>query len=61
MIGGWLATDLGAGFDSGGIIAGFLGGYAALAVKGFVPLPASIQSLKPILIIPLLSSWLPGW
>ena len=59
LIGGWLATDLGAGFI-GGIIAGFLGGYAALAVKRFVPLPASIQSLKPILIIPLLSSLATG-
>lgn len=59
LIGGWLATDLGAGFI-GGIIAGFLGGYAALVVKRFVPLPASIQSLKPILIIPLLSSLATG-
>ncbi|XRG84859.1 fructose-specific PTS transporter subunit EIIC [Salinisphaera sp. SPP-AMP-43] len=59
LIGGWLATDLGAGFI-GGIIAGFLGGYAALAVKRFVPLPASIQSLKPILIIPLISSLITG-
>ncbi|MES1955975.1 fructose-specific PTS transporter subunit EIIC [Salinisphaera hydrothermalis] len=59
FIGGWLATDLGAGFI-GGIIAGFLAGYAALAVKRYVPLPASIQSLKPILIIPLLSSLATG-
>lgn len=59
MIGGLLATNLGAGFI-GGIIAGFIGGYAALAVKRFVPLPASIQSLKPILIIPLLSSLATG-
>ncbi|RJS94138.1 fructose-specific PTS transporter subunit EIIC [Salinisphaera sp. Q1T1-3] len=59
LIGGLLATDLGAGFI-GGIIAGFLGGYAALAVKRAIPLPASMESLKPILIIPLLSSLATG-
>ncbi|HET7313929.1 fructose-specific PTS transporter subunit EIIC [Salinisphaera sp.] len=59
LIGGWLATGIGTGFI-GGIVAGFLGGYTALAVKRLVPLPASIQSLNPVLIIPLLSSLATG-
>ncbi|RRU72485.1 PTS fructose-like transporter subunit IIB [Stutzerimonas xanthomarina] len=59
MIGGLLAGTLGAGFI-GGIIAGFVAGYAAKAVSRWIPLPASIESLKPILIIPLLSSLVTG-
>jgi len=59
MIGGLLAGTLGAGFI-GGIIAGFVAGYAAKAVSRWIPLPASIESLKPILIIPLLASLVTG-
>ncbi|MGY4826124.1 PTS fructose-like transporter subunit IIB [Stutzerimonas chloritidismutans] len=59
MIGGLLAGTLGAGFI-GGIIAGFVAGYAAKAVNRWIPLPASIESLKPILIIPLLASLVTG-
>ncbi len=59
LIGGWLATDLGAGF-LGGIVAGFLAGYVANAIKKAVPLPASMESLKPILIIPLAASLVTG-
>jgi len=59
MIGGWLASTLGAGFI-GGILAGFLAGYSAKAVTRYVKLPASIESLKPILIIPLLASLFTG-
>jgi len=59
MIGGLLAGTLGAGFI-GGIIAGFVAGYAAKAVSCWIPLPASIESLKPILIIPLLASLVTG-
>ena len=60
MIGGLLAGTLGAGFI-GGIIAGFVAGYAAKAVSRWIPLPASIESLKPILIIPLLASLVTAW
>jgi PTS system fructose-specific IIC component len=35
-------------------------GYAAKAVSRWIPLPASIESLKPILIIPLLASLVTG-
>ncbi|MBC8651092.1 PTS fructose-like transporter subunit IIB [Pseudomonas sp. MTM4] len=59
MIGGLLAGTLGAGFI-GGIIAGFVAGYAAKAVSRWVPLPPSVESLKPILIIPLLASLITG-
>ncbi|MCE8034152.1 MAG: PTS fructose-like transporter subunit IIB [Halomonas sp.] len=59
MIGGMLAADIGAGFI-GGILAGFLAGYVALAVSRHVKLPKSVESLKPILIIPLIASLVTG-
>ena len=59
MIGGLLAADLGAGFI-GGILAGFLAGYTAKAIIRYVKLPPSVESLKPILIIPLLASLVTG-
>jgi PTS system fructose-specific IIC component len=59
MIGGMLASTLGAGFI-GGILAGFLAGYSAKAVIRYVKLPSSVESLKPILIIPLLASLFTG-
>ncbi|MGO3768579.1 MAG: PTS fructose-like transporter subunit IIB [Vreelandella alkaliphila] len=59
MIGGMLAADIGSGFI-GGILAGFLAGYVALAVTRYVKLPSSVESLKPILIIPLVASLVTG-
>lgn len=59
MIGGMLASNIGAGFI-GGILAGFLAGYAAKAITRYLKLPASVESLKPILIIPLLASLFTG-
>lgn len=59
MIGGYLASNLGAGF-LGGIVAGFIAGYAAQALSRYVKLPASVESLKPILIIPLVASLVTG-
>ncbi len=59
MIGGYLAGELGAGF-LGGIVAGFLAGYVARFVSQKLPMPESIESLKPILIIPLLASLVTG-
>lgn len=59
MIGGMLASNIGSGFI-GGILAGFLAGYVALAVARYVKLPSSIESLKPILIIPLVASLVTG-
>ncbi|SFU45118.1 PTS fructose-like transporter subunit IIB [Halomonas korlensis] len=59
MIGGMLASEIGAGFI-GGILAGFLAGYVAKAVAQHVKLPSSVESLKPILIIPLVASLVTG-
>ncbi|MBW0148116.1 PTS fructose-like transporter subunit IIB [Marinobacter arenosus] len=59
MIGGFLAGELGAGF-LGGIVAGFLAGYVARFISQKLPLPESIESLKPILIIPLIASLVTG-
>lgn len=59
LIGGMLAMSTGAGFI-GGIIAGFLAGYVARLISGKLRLPPSMEALKPILIIPLLSSLVVG-
>ncbi|MDQ2137513.1 fructose-specific PTS transporter subunit EIIC [Alcaligenaceae bacterium B3P038] len=59
MIGGALAGSLGAGFI-GGILAGFIGGYCAKLISKHLHLPASIEALKPILIIPLVASLITG-
>ncbi len=59
LIGGWLASTLGAGF-LGGIAAGFIAGYSAKFIADKLPLPDSMASLKPILIIPLLASLVTG-
>lgn len=59
MIGGLLASTLMAGF-LGGIVAGFIAGYTALAMSRYIRLPASLDALKPILIIPLLASLITG-
>ncbi|WP_249978132.1 PTS fructose-like transporter subunit IIB [Vreelandella olivaria] len=59
MIGGMLAANIEAGFI-GGILAGFLAGYVALAVTRYVKLPSSVESLKPILIIPFVASLVTG-
>ncbi|WP_224247177.1 PTS fructose-like transporter subunit IIB [Hyalangium gracile] len=59
MIGGYLASELGAGF-LGGIAAGFIAGYSARLLSRSLKLPVSVESLKPILIIPLVASLLTG-
>lgn len=59
LIGGMLATTAGAGI-LGGIIAGFLAGYVVKVLNAAIKLPASMASLKPILILPLLGSAIVG-
>ncbi|WP_308562381.1 PTS fructose transporter subunit IIBC [uncultured Klebsiella sp.] len=59
LIGGMLAVSGGSGFI-GGIIAGFLAGYVAKAISSKLKLPQSMEALKPILIIPLVSSLIVG-
>lgn len=55
LIGGLLSAQLGAGF-LGAIVSGFLAGYIALFLVNKLKLPQTMEALKPILIIPLLSS-----
>lgn len=59
LVGGMLATTINAGF-LGGIIAGFIAGYAAKFLSSKLKLPTSMEALKPILIIPLVSSLVTG-
>lgn len=59
LIGGMIAAGSGAGFI-GGIIAGFIAGYSARFVVQKVVLPQSMEALKPILIVPLISSLFTG-
>jgi PTS system fructose-specific IIC component len=59
LIGGMLAVSTGAGFI-GGIIAGFLAGYVAKLIGARLKLPAGMEALKPILIIPLVASLVVG-
>ncbi len=59
MIGGYLAMTLNAGF-LGGIVAGFIAGYTALVIARHLRLPAAMESLKPILLIPLVASLVTG-
>ncbi|HYH47291.1 MAG TPA: PTS fructose-like transporter subunit IIB [Thermoanaerobaculia bacterium] len=55
LVGGMLATTLGAGF-LGGIAAGFLAGYLTKLLNDHIRLPETLQGLKPVLILPLLST-----
>ncbi|OOF67926.1 fructose-specific PTS transporter subunit EIIC [Rodentibacter caecimuris] len=59
LIGGMLASTAGAGI-LGGIIAGLLAGYSVKWLNALIKLPASLSSLKPILILPLLGSAVAG-
>ena len=59
LVGGMLASSLGAGFI-GGIISGFLAGYIAKAINDHIKLPQTMNALKPILIIPFLSTLFVG-
>ena len=59
LIGGMLASSLGAGF-LGGIAAGFLAGYFTLWLNKALKLPDSLQGLKPVLLLPLISSLVIG-
>ncbi|MGC8802122.1 MAG: PTS fructose transporter subunit IIC [Chloroflexus sp.] len=59
MIGGMLASSTGSGF-LGGILAGFIAGYATLWLNRNLNLPKTLSGLKPVLILPLLSSLFVG-
>ncbi|MBB5374249.1 PTS fructose transporter subunit IIC [Acidocella aromatica] len=59
MIGGLLASQIGAGFI-GAIAAGFLAGYVTLFLTRVIKLPRAMQGLMPVLVLPLLSSLITG-
>lgn len=59
LVGGVLATTLGAGF-LGGIISGFIAGYCAHFISTKLKLPQTMEALKPILIVPLISTLVTG-
>ena len=59
MVGGYIASTNGSGF-LGAMVAGFAAGYLVLAIKKYIKLPKSFQSLMPVLIIPLLSTTIMG-
>lgn len=59
LIGGMLAHSLGAGF-LGGIVSGFLAGYFTRFVNNRLRLPANLEGLKPVLILPFLSTVVVG-
>jgi PTS system fructose-specific IIC component len=59
LVGGMLATTLGAGF-LGGIVAGFLAGYLTKFLNDFIRLPKELSGIKPVLVLPLISTLLVG-
>lgn len=59
IICGVLSSTLGAGF-LGGIFSGFLAGYLAKLIKDKLHLPKSLESVKPILIIPFITTLIVG-
>jgi PTS system fructose-specific IIC component len=59
MVGGLLASLLGAGF-LGAIAAGFIAGYGTDFLNKTIKLPRSLEGLKPVLILPLLGTLLTG-
>lgn len=59
IVGGWVANSIGAGFI-GGILAGFLAGYITLLVVKKLPMPKSLQGVKDILVVPILSTGIVG-
>lgn len=59
IVGGWIASTIGAGF-LGGLLSGIIAGYLVLFLNKYIKLPKSLQGLKPILIIPVLSTLIVG-
>ncbi|WP_413498137.1 fructose-specific PTS transporter subunit EIIC [Buttiauxella gaviniae] len=60
MVGGLLANTGGSGF-LGAIMAGFIAGYAILLLKKLLkPLPKSLDGIKPVLLLPLISVFIVG-
>lgn len=56
---GWIAKSIGAGF-LGGMAGGFLAGYITVYLVKFIKVPKSIESIKAVLLIPVLSVGISG-
>ncbi|SIS80408.1 PTS fructose transporter subunit IIC [Alicyclobacillus vulcanalis] len=68
LVGGWIGTqgtmyhagpNASAGY-LGGIIAGFVAGYVTLALKRWIRVPRSLEGIKTVLILPVLSVGIVG-
>jgi len=59
LVGGLLATTVGSGF-LGGILAGFIAGYLTKFLNEKIQLSDNLQGLKPVLILPVLSTFIVG-
>ncbi len=59
LVGGMLAQNLGAGF-LGGIASGFIAGYLTKFLADKIKLPINLEGLKPVLILPFLSTIIVG-
>ncbi len=59
MIGGIVAGLTGSGF-LGGMVAGFIAGYFTQWLNGAIKLPRNLQGIKPVLLLPLISSLVTG-
>ncbi|PJI08123.1 MULTISPECIES: PTS fructose transporter subunit IIC [Clostridium] len=55
FVGGALSSTIGAGFI-GALLSGFIAGYVVLALRKYIKLPKSLDSLMPVLIIPVIST-----
>jgi len=59
LVGGMLASTIGSGF-LGAIVAGFLAGYLTKFLNDKIQLPDTLQGLKPVLILPFISTVVVG-
>jgi len=59
LVGGMLASSVGAGF-LGAILAGFIAGYLTKFLSDNIKLPQNLEGLKPILILPFVSTTVVG-
>lgn len=59
LVGGMLATTVGSGF-LGGIVAGFIAGYLTQFLNEKIRLPQNLEGLKPVLILPFISTLVVG-
>ncbi|VFP84297.1 PTS system fructose-specific EIIB'BC component [Candidatus Erwinia haradaeae] len=59
LIGGMLAVQINAGF-LGGMMAGFISGYIVKYLNLHLKIPPSMDSLKPLVILPVIASLLTG-